>query len=143
MDRQSLKQISDIRMEIRNLERAEGQLEKEIDTLNQNKVYVNVIGSRQDLTIGPIKVRGHPKGYEKKLSGLQKKKALIEKKRTELLQLENKAVEYILSIEDSGLRQIIMLRYIDDLSWQQVAARMGYRYSAESCRKKAERFMSG
>ena len=73
---------------------------------------------------------------------LQKKKALMEKKQTELLQIEKEAREYIQSIEDSDLRQIIRYRYMDGLSWQQVAARMGHRYSEESCRKKVERFMS-
>ncbi len=108
LGRQILKQLSGIRKEIRNLERATGHVKKRTE-LHRD---------------------------------LQKKKSLMEKKRTELLQLENEAEEYIRSIDDNNLKRIIKYRYMDDLSWQQVAAQMGYRYSEESCRKKVERFMS-
>ena len=144
MDKKFLKQLPDIRKEIRDLEKVVASLEKYINTMKQDEVYATVTGSRADLTIGPIKVRGHPqKEYGKKISELQKKKTLMEKKKTELLQLENEAEEYIQSIQDSGLRRIMRSKYIDDLSWQQVANKMGWRYTAESCRKKAERFLSG
>lgn len=143
LDRKILKQLSDIRKEIRDLERAAVRTERRINALKRNEVCDTVTGSRDDLTIGPIQVRGHPqKEYNKRLQELQKKKAFMEKKRTELLKLENDAEEYIQSIDDSGLRRIIRYRYIDDLGWKQVAAKMGNRYSEESCRKKVERFMN-
>ncbi len=143
MDKELLKQIPSIRKEIGDLERAVAKVKRQIDKLRNDEVCDTVSGSRDDLTIGPIKIRGHPqKEYGQKLAELQKKKALMESKRVELLKMENKAEEYIQSIQDSSLRRIIRFRYIDDLSWQQVAFRMG-RYSADSCRKKAERFMSG
>ncbi len=143
MNKQILKQIPDIKKEIRDLEREIDATKRRIDTLKRNEVYDTVTGSRADLTIGPIKVRGHPeKEYEKRLRELQKKKALMEKKKTELSEMESNAEEYIQSISQSGLRRILRYRYMDNLSWQQVATRMGHKYSAESCRKRVERFMS-
>lgn len=144
LDKKVLKQVSDIRKEIQELDRAADRVKKKIDALKKDEVCDTVMGSRADLTIGPITVRGHPqKEYGKKINDLQKKKTLMEKKKTELLQLELQAELYIQSIENnSGLRRILRLRYMEELSWQQVAARMGPRYSAESCRKKVERFMS-
>lgn len=142
VNRETLKQIPSIRKEIRDLEIAVAKVQRKIDKLKNDEVCDTVKGSRDDLTIGPIKIRGHPqKEYGQKLAELQKKKALIESKRIELIRVENEAEEYIQSIQDSSLRRIIRYRYIDDLSWQQVAVRMGWRYSAESCRKRADRFM--
>lgn len=116
MTRHILKQLSDIRKEIRDLGQAAGRVEREIEALK----------GRED---------------NQKSEYLQKRKELMEKKRVELLRLENEAEEYIQSIEDSCLCRIIRYKYLYDLSWQQVAARMGHKYSAESCRKKVERFM--
>lgn len=93
LGRQILKQLSGIRKEIRNLERATGHVKKRTE-LHRD---------------------------------LQKKKSLMEKKRTELLQLENEAEEYIRSIDDNNLKRIIRFKYLYDLSWQQVAARMGHK----------------
>lgn len=143
MDKSILRQLADVRNEIRGLEQTIVSVQKKIDALEQDKAYAIVVGSREDLTIGPIKVRGHPKEYEEKIGELQKRKTLMEEKRIELLQMESMTEEYIQSINDSGLRQILRYRYIENLSWQQVAAQMRWKYSAESCRKKVERFMSG
>ncbi len=117
MTRHILKHLSDIRKEIRDLEKAAGYVERKISILKGKE------------------------GDNKQSEYLQKRKSLMEKKRTELLRLENEAEEYIQSIEDSCLCRIIRFKYLYDLSWQQVAARMGHKYSAESCRKKVERFM--
>ncbi len=142
MDKKILKQLPNIRREIRELEREIASVQKNIDDLRRNKIYDTVVGSREDLTIGPIKVRGHPKGYEKKISELQKKKALMNSKKMELLQIENEAEAYINSIQDSRMRRIMRFRYVDGLSWQQVAAKMGSPYTADSCRMAHKRFMS-
>lgn len=144
MDKHLLKQIPDIRKEIRDLEKAIISTEKKIDMLKKNEVCDTVTGSRSDLTIGPIKVRGHPtKEYGKRVSELQKKKTLMNDKKMELLRAEREAEEYIQSIQDSSLRRIMRYRYIDGLGWQQVAVKMGRHYTADSCRMAHNRFMSG
>lgn len=143
LDRKILKQLPNIRREIRDLEQEVAFIQKKIDAMRKNQEYATVVGSREDLTIGPIKVRGHPKGYEKKISELQRKKALINDKKMELLKIENEAVAYINSIQESSLRRILRFRYINGLSWQQVAVKMGPMYTADSCRMAHKRFMSG
>lgn len=139
--KEGLKQLPYIRKEITDIEKEISSIQKKILRLKRDEVCDTVTGSREDLTIGPIKIRGHPgKEYGKRMAELQKKKALMEKKRTELLRMEREAEEYIQSISDMGLHQILRYRYIYNLSWQQVANRMGWRYTADSCRKRAERF---
>lgn len=57
--------------------------------------------------------------------------ALLEIKRLE---------QFIQSIDDSQLRQIFTLRYIDNLSWHQVAWRLGGN-TADSARMSHNRFL--
>lgn len=51
--------------------------------------------------------------------------------------------EYIENIADSEIRRIIRFRYISNLSWNQVARRMGPGYMEDACRKKLSRFLGG
>ena len=140
LDKQILKQIPDIRKEIKDLEWAIVSVEKKIEKLRQSEVSDIVKGSKEDLTIGPIRVKGHPeKEYGKRLKELKHKKKLLDVKKDELLSLETKAEEYIQTIPDSSTRRIVRYRCIDNLSWQQVAIRMGIKYSSDACRKKFER----
>lgn len=53
----------------------------------------------------------------------------------------NRLTRYIAQVEDSLTRQILRLRYIDGLSWTQVALRVGGSNTADSVRKAAERFV--
>ncbi len=48
---------------------------------------------------------------------------------------------YIESIENSEIRQIISLRYINGLSWNQVAASICFAATEDSVRKKHDRFL--
>ena len=47
--------------------------------------------------------------------------------------------EYISSIDDSLIRQIILYRYESNLTWQQIAKKIGGNNSAESLRKRLYR----
>ena len=49
--------------------------------------------------------------------------------------------EYIEGIEDSRVRTIIRLRYIEGMTWQQVADYMGGEHTEDSVRKAAGRFL--
>ncbi|WP_346920776.1 RNA polymerase subunit sigma-24 [Clostridium sp. UBA7339] len=53
----------------------------------------------------------------------------------------NRLNRYIESIEDSEMRMILSLRYINGLSWEQVAASISPYASGESVRKSHERFL--
>ena len=58
-----------------------------------------------------------------------------------LAELETQ-VEHILSeLDDSRLRQMIEYRYIENMSWVQVADRMGGNNTADGCRMAVERFL--
>jgi len=77
--------------------------------------------------------------YNKKLNRLQKK---LSRRVKELIDLVEETYEYIDNIDDSLIRQIISLRYINGLTWEQVAAHIGGNNTADSVRKATERFLA-
>lgn len=54
----------------------------------------------------------------------------------------NRLNRYINSIEDSEMRMILSLRYINGLCWEQVAASISPYASGESVRKAHDRFLA-
>ena len=76
--------------------------------------------------------------YNRKIRKLKKQ---LQRRIDELLNLMKETNEYINNIDDSLIRQIISLRYINGLTWEQVAAHIGGNNTADSVRKAAERFL--
>lgn len=54
----------------------------------------------------------------------------------------NRLNRFIASVEDSQMRMILALRYVNGLNWEQVAASISSCISGESVRKAHERFLS-
>ena len=76
--------------------------------------------------------------HDNKLDRLQRK---LNRRIEELIDLVEETYEYIDNIDDSLIRQIITLRYINGLEWKQVAASIGGNNTADSVRKIAERYL--
>lgn len=75
--------------------------------------------------------------YNKRTRRLKSK---LVKKKDELLKLKEEVQEFIDKIEDSNVRQIITLRYIESKSWNEIAEEVE-RGSGECVRKISERFL--
>ena len=60
----------------------------------------------------------------------------------ELTRLQTALMDWINSIEDSEIRQLLILRYLDGLSWQAIAQRLGTAGDGSTERKKVNRFLS-
>lgn len=120
------------------------ETEKDIRRLNQKKktvVQTNVKGSMHNFpyveqhykiqgTTFTVKDDGQLR-YEEKL--LAQRKAKAEKVK---LQVE----EWMLCIP-SRMQRIVRYRYLEGLSWEQVAIRMGRKATADSIRMELERFL--
>lgn len=64
------------------------------------------------------------------------------KAKTELSVVEyNRLNRYIVSVEDSLIRQILALRFINGLSWRQVAENIGGGNTADGVKKICYRFL--
>lgn len=53
----------------------------------------------------------------------------------------NRLNRYIAGVEDAQMRMILSLRYVNGLSWQQVAYSVGGNNTADSVRKAHDRFL--
>lgn len=67
-------------------------------------------------------------------------KELLRLKIQSLMINKDMAERYIASIPDPLVRLVLAHRYIDNLSWHQVACHIGGDNTADSCRMIAERF---
>lgn len=76
--------------------------------------------------------------YEKRVKRLRKK---LQRRLEELMEKREELEEYISTIDDSELRMIFTLRYINGLSWQQIAAHMGVAGDGSTERKKHDRYL--
>lgn len=114
MTRNELEEYSDIVAEIKDLVRR----------LN-NPVYDVVLASHDSFpyTQGKAQVSGVPEAelYRKRLETLKTQKHEIEK--------------FIDALPNSRQRRVVRLRVMDMLSWNDIAAKMGYMHSVDSLRK--------
>ena len=66
---------------------------------------------------------------------------MLEKALKDRIEQSARITEYILTIEDAQLRQIMYLRFINRMTWRQVANRIGGNNTEDSVRKRCNRFV--
>lgn len=134
MDKEQLKQIRYIKSEIEIIE-------NQIDNIEPTMVTDKVTGSsahfpyvQRSFTLEGIDTED----CERRTIRLQRK---LIKRKEKLLELQEEVNNFIDGIEDSLVRQIITLRYIEGLNWYEVSDRIGENSTSESVRKIAERYI--
>ena len=136
IDKRVLEQLSSLNIELDNIEK---RLE-EIETKPRKIVQDSVQGSSSEYpyTSHTMKIEG----IEEQRYNLRKK-VLKKQYRSKIKRIKKllKNVEYELNyIKDSEIREIIRMRYEENLSWIQIQIRM--RYDSESKAKmKLKRFL--
>lgn len=134
MDRNKLSQVKYLYKEIEILQRQINNLDYDITTdvvkgSDPEFPYIN----------RSVKITGvNIKGYEEELKKL---KSRLSKRVSELLKLLDEINDYIESIDDSLIRQVIILKYIEGLTWNQVAAKIGGGTTADSLRMMLNRYL--
>lgn len=144
LDKEVLEQYSSLKAEYLDLQDEIRKLEKQIRKMETSRCQVSdsVKGTRPDGTYGSITITGFPvPDYYRRKKLLEKRKANLSKFELQLLELTNDVDDYINSLADSRMRRMIRYKFFDELSWVQVAHRMGGKYTADSCRKQIERFL--
>ena len=113
MTKELLEQYPDICAEI-----------KELEQRMREPVTDTVSGSSEDYpyTQHPVSIKGIVPTLAEQLDRLRKQKADIE--------------AFVAKLPTSRQRRIVTMRALKGLSWEQVAAKMGNRYSAEGAKKK-------
>lgn len=134
MDKEQLKQIRYIKSEIEVIENQINNIEPTMvtDKVTGSSAYFPYV--QRSFTLEGIDTDE----YERRVRRLQRK---LIKRKEKLLQLQEEINNFIDSIEDSLVRQIITLRYVDGLNWYEVSDRIGENSTSESVRKIAERYI--
>lgn len=134
MTRQKLKQFRHLKREIE-------LLEEQILNLEAGIVTDKVKGS---LSHHPwIETSFRITGFDqdelgRKMSRLKKR---LQRRVDDLMDLRTEILEFVESIEDSLLRQVIILRHVNGLTWEQVAAEIGSGTTWNSLRMMHDRFL--
>lgn len=101
-------------------------LRKQLKNIEPEFTKDSVTGSDVDFpfTKHSMTIYGYnERDYKKKILRLRNK---IDKKLNELVEEKDKLMGYIYSVNDSRIRQILIYRYIDGLSWKVIGNKMGY-----------------
>lgn len=61
--------------------------------------------------------------------------AIIAAKQIQCIHVRQRIERFICSVQDSMVRQVLMYRCIDGMTWKEVAAAMGHRMSEENARQ--------
>lgn len=134
MDKEQLSQLRYLKREIE-------MLQNQIENIDYSIVTDSVKGSCVGFpyTEHTIIITGvDAKSYERKIKRLRRQ---LSRRVEELIDLVDEANEYINRIDDSLIRQIIALRYINGLTWNQVAAHIGGGNTPDSVRMLHNRFL--
>lgn len=134
MDKEQLKQLKYLKTEIEAIKRQIENLDYTIETDKVRGSSSHFPYVQRSFTIEGVNY----KEYSRKVKRLQGK---LNRRMDELMDLVEETNEFIENIEDSLVRQIISLRYINGLTWEEVAANIGGGTTTESVRKTAERFL--
>ena len=141
ISKEILIQYSDLQEEVTEVRDRIDKTEKQIAKL---EVEGNVVDSVSGGNGGTqhFKIEGFPyPEYSRKKTLLYARKATLASLEMELMETLNKVEEFIASVDDSRMRRIITLRFIDNLSWNKVADRIGGNNTEDSVKKAFYRFM--
>ena len=141
ISKEILIQYSDLQEEVKEVRERINKTEDQIAKIEKDgNVVDSVCGGNGG--IQHFKIEGFPyPEYSRKKTLLYARKATLASLEMELLETLNQVEEFIASVDDSRMRRIITLRFIDNLSWNKVADRIGGNNTEDSVRKAFTRFM--
>lgn len=156
LSKQYLKDYIDVLKEIDEIQEKITRLEADIAKVEERILEIQEGETVKDLVYGgeggvqPFHIEGIPlPEYGERKQMLKIKKALLSQRKAtleilkiDLVQKTRDVETFISSIPDSQMRRIINLRFIQRLSWNAVAMRMGGGNTDETVRQAFHRFMN-
>lgn len=141
VSKEILIQYSDLQEEIKEVRQRIEQTERQIERIESEKTVCDKVRGGEG-GLQSFKIEGFPyPEYSRKKTLLYSRKATLTSLEMELLETLNKVEEFIASVSDSRIRRIINLRFIENLSWNKVADRIGGGNTEDSIRMAFNRFM--
>jgi len=115
------------------------QIKRELENIEPEYAIDSVTGSSISFpyTQHNIKIEGYDiKSYEHKVQRIRNR---LKRKMSELVEEKDILTEYIYGLDNSDLRQILMYRYVNGITWQEIGANMGY--ATITVRSKHDKFL--
>ena len=141
ISKEILIQYSDLQEEVKEVRERIDKTEKQIAKIEDGGNVVDSVSGGSG-GIQHFKIEGFPyPEYSRKKTLLYARKATLASLEMELMETLNQVEEFIASVDDSRMRRIITLRFIDNMSWIKVAERIGGKSTADSVRMEFNRFM--
>lgn len=115
------------------------QIKIELGSIEPEYAIDSVIGSSISFpyTQHNIMIEGYDiKSYEHKIKRIQNR---LNRKMIELVEEKDRLTEYIYSLDNSDLRQILMYRYVKGFIWEKIGTNMGY--ATITVRSKHDKFL--
>lgn len=151
MDKNILQQCLHAKVRINYLRTQADKLRHKIDRL----IYTDYgiagdtvsRGKRGKKPLGTVRISGFPvPEYQEAVNQLKLRNKLLKAEEIKLGRLVNEAEEFIASVNDIEMRNILSLHYIEGMGWAQVAYSMNVLYgdkiyTPDGCRVKHERFL--
>lgn len=141
ISKEILIQYSDLQEEVKEVRERIDKTEKQIAKLEEDGNVVDSVSGGNGGT-QHFKIEGFPyPEYSRKKTLLYARKATLASLEMELMETLNQVEKFIASVDDSRIRRIITLRFIDNMSWLKVSERIGGKSTADSVRMEFNRFM--
>lgn len=129
--------------QLRHLKREIELLQDQIINLESEIVTDKVRGSDPEhpYTEKSFYITGF--AHEEHSRKMKRLKERLQRRVDDLMDLRAEILEFVEGIDDSLLRQVIILRHVNGLSWRQVAREIGAGTTWDSLRKMHDRFIEG
>jgi hypothetical protein len=136
-----LHEYIDLQREIEETREKIAKVEKQIAKIEKQGAVIDTV-SGGDGGIQHFKIEGFPyPEYSRKKTLLYARQTTLTNLEIELMETINEIELFISQIDDSFMRRIINLRFIEKLSWGEVANRMGGANNEDNIKKAFYRFM--
>ncbi len=141
VSKEILIQYSDLQQEVKEINEKIEKTEKQIAKIEKEGNVIDTVSGGNG-GIQHFKIEGFPyPEYTRKKNLLYSRKMVLAELELELLETLNEVEEFISSVKDSHMRRIINLRFVENLSWNKVADRIGGGNTENSVKRAFHRFM--
>lgn len=141
MDKSILEQYVDAKKEYEDTKRRLKQTEESLQKYDKNyQVKDSVSGGAGGTEHFVIKGFPYPE-YTRKKTLMQRRKLRLDKLKKELEVMIDEVEQYIDTVDDPRKRLILRYKYIDGLTWAEVAKKLGPGNNVDSIRIEIDRFL--
>ena len=138
ISKEILIQYSDLQEEVKEVRERIERTERQIAKIEEDGNVIDTVSGGGG-GIQHFKIEGFPyPEYSRKKTLLYARKATLASLELELMEMLNQVEEFIASVDDSRMRRILTMRFIDNMSFEQIGKVIGYDRTSIS--KKIDKF---